>query len=162
MQAGHARFWQRPSHISHRDSPGLSAPRSDSGREWAQGSGQRAGDGTAPHSSPSSALAIGAVRDPAWPRNLEEGSRERRAGVGNKAPCAPRTAGRSRIRPRAGLPHLGSACRGDPASPTANHRAAPPNWEVVAEKRDTGARESATPGSFRANSRLRPGKLWGG
>lgn len=26
LQAGHARFWQRPSHISHRDSLGLSAP----------------------------------------------------------------------------------------------------------------------------------------
>lgn len=71
------------------------------------------------------------VRDPAWPRNLEEGSQERRAGVGNKAPCARRTAGRSRIQPRAGLPHLVSACRGDPVSPTASHRAAPPKWEVV-------------------------------
>lgn len=91
--------------------------------------GSRRWDG--PSLFPSSALTIGAVRDPAWPRNLEEGNRERRAGVGNKAPCAPRTAGRSCIRPRAGLPHLGSACRGDPASPTASHRAAPPNWEVV-------------------------------
>lgn len=26
LQAGHARFWQRPSHVSHRDSLGLSAP----------------------------------------------------------------------------------------------------------------------------------------
>ena len=91
--------------------------------------GSRRWDG--PSLFPSSALTIGAVRDPAWPRNLEEGNRERRAGVGNKAPCAPRTAGWSCIRPRAGLPHLGSACRGDPASPTASHRAAPPNWEVV-------------------------------
>lgn len=40
LQAGHARFWQRPSHMSHRDSLGLSAPRSDPGREWAQGWGR--------------------------------------------------------------------------------------------------------------------------
>lgn len=43
LQDGHARFWQRPSHISHRDSLGLCAPQIRPGRgrdrglrAWAQ------------------------------------------------------------------------------------------------------------------------------
>lgn len=42
LQAGHARFWQRPSHISHHDSLGLPAPQIRPGWEWAPGLGLRA------------------------------------------------------------------------------------------------------------------------
>lgn len=105
-QAGHARFWQRPSHISHRDSLGPSAPRIQLWHGMSSGlSPEAREDGAAPNSSLPPPSPTGPSGVPALLGNLQEGSQERRAGVGNKAPRFARR--RSvRIQPQAGLSHL--------------------------------------------------------
>lgn len=68
LQAGHARFWQRPSHISHRDSPGLRSPLS-TGRERARA--QESEEMGRLRTLPSAAPASGAIGVPARPGPAE-------------------------------------------------------------------------------------------
>lgn len=156
LQAGHARFWQRPSHISHRDSLGLSAPQIRPGWEWAQGSGPgTGGDGAAPNSPLLPPAPAGPSGVPVWPGNLEEGSRERLAGVGNKAPRSAR---------RRSVPH---PAPGRPPSPRLRllgelrlprrqppHRAPPSRRESFPSRKETRHR-----GPGAGNSRQFPSKL---
>lgn len=99
-QAGQARFWQRPSLISHHYSLGPSAPGI---RPWHRvgsrlGPSWRRRRGTPQSNLPSPAGPSGV---PALPRNFQGGSRARRAVIGNKAPrqARPRS-GRSGSGPR--------------------------------------------------------------
>lgn len=95
---------------------------------------------------------------------MEEGSRERRAGVGNKAP-------RSARRRPASLTWTDPA-RGDSVSPTARHLTAPPPKCVCVggggvlslPKRNSrpGPGRRQFPAALEQNSPLRPGKLCGG
>lgn len=101
LQAGHARSWQRPSHISHRDSLGLGSPDSaPAGSGLGPRSWRRWGGPDSPFSRPRHR----AGRGPAWPRSGAKGSR----GAGPaEVTKLPRAAGRSRSWSRAGRPHLG-------------------------------------------------------
>lgn len=99
-----------------------SAPQIQPWLEVGPGPGTRL-DGAAPNSSLFPPSPAGTSGVPAWPRNLEEGSRERRAGVGNKA----RACRRSVWHPAPGqLPSPGLRPPGDSISPTDSHFTAPP------------------------------------
>lgn len=132
------------------------------GTERAQGSRPvTRSHGAAPNSSLLPPSPAGPSGVPALPRNLEEGSRERRVSVGNKAPrFARRRSVWHRAPNRPLLPGLtlpggvgGSLFPFAPPTGGAGGLFSPD------KKLPIWAREPATLGSSRANSRLRPQKL---
>lgn len=160
LQAGHARFWQRPSHISHRDSLGLRSPDSaqaGSGlgpRSWRRWGGPR---------------FLPSPPSPAGPSGSQLGPGARRREAGSVGPAAvtkrPRAAGRPASGPRPASLTWAEPAGGTPSPP-------PPGTLLTASLRG-GSRfspENKTPhrGPGAGNSRqlpsrtpLGPGKLCG-
>ena len=151
FRSGHARFWQRPSLISHHYSLGPSAPgirpwhRVGSRPSW------RRRLGTSQSNLPSPAGPSGV---PALPRNLQGGTRARRAGIGNKAPrqarpMSARTGSGARPIPLIWAPRPGAFLGVRVRTFSRDGRA------LLLQKGDLSrAWEPATPGNARANSRI--------